>query len=224
VAELFLVRHAQASFGADDYDRLSELGHRQSRWLGEYFAERDIRFDRVVTGTLRRHRETLAGIAEGGAALADPIEHAGLNEYEAELLLRAWLAATGTPPPAPGTDRRDHFRVLREALQAWIDGGVDLSPHLAFADFVTGARAGLEVARADPDARRVLLVSSGGPIATLIASALGTDLRAMVNLNLQMGNAGFSEFRFNARVLHCVSFNNIPHMDAPGRREHVTYS
>ena len=41
MAELYLVRHAQASFGTDDYDRLSQLGHRQSRWLGEYLAEDD---------------------------------------------------------------------------------------------------------------------------------------------------------------------------------------
>ena len=31
---VYLVRHAQASFGARDYDRLSELGRQQARWLG----------------------------------------------------------------------------------------------------------------------------------------------------------------------------------------------
>jgi len=36
---VYLVRHAQASFGAQDYDRLSELGRQQARWLGGYFAE-----------------------------------------------------------------------------------------------------------------------------------------------------------------------------------------
>ena len=38
MAELYLVRHGQASFGAADYDRLSERGEQQSVWLGEYFA------------------------------------------------------------------------------------------------------------------------------------------------------------------------------------------
>ena len=36
---LYLVRHGQASFGADDYDQLSDLGHKQSVRLGEYFAQ-----------------------------------------------------------------------------------------------------------------------------------------------------------------------------------------
>ncbi len=31
MSELYLVRHAQASFGAANYDQLSDLGHQQSR-------------------------------------------------------------------------------------------------------------------------------------------------------------------------------------------------
>ena len=37
MSELHLVRHAQASFGSDNYDQLSDLGHRQSRLLGGHF-------------------------------------------------------------------------------------------------------------------------------------------------------------------------------------------
>ena len=33
---LYLVRHGQASFGADDYDQLSPLGQQQAVRLGEY--------------------------------------------------------------------------------------------------------------------------------------------------------------------------------------------
>ena len=39
---LHLVRHGQASFGADDYDKLSELGWQQSRRLGEYWRSKQI--------------------------------------------------------------------------------------------------------------------------------------------------------------------------------------
>jgi broad specificity phosphatase PhoE len=221
---MFLVRHAQASFGADDYDRLSELGHRQSQWLGEYFAERGIAFDRTITGTLRRHRETLEGMLAGGLSAAPAEAHAGLNEYVAEELLAAWLAVSGAQAPPSGADRREHFRMLREALAGWVEGSLPSPGHRSFVEFVADARAALDLARGDPKARRVLVVSSGGPIATLISSVLGTDLAAMVNLNLQMRNAGFSEFRFNQRVIHCVSFNNIPHMDSVERRDSITYS
>lgn len=224
MAELFLVRHAQASFGTDDYDRLSPLGHQQSRWLGEYFAERGMTFDLTVTGTLRRHRETLLGMRTGGMIAPESAEHPGLNEYESERLLSAWLAFKAIPSPASAGDRREHFRLLREALAAWVDDRLPLDDYLSFANFAAGAQAALTAVRSRRDARRVLIVSSGGPIATLISAVLGTELKAMVNLNLQMRNTGVSEFRFNERVVHCVSFNNIPHLDLVGRHESITYS
>ena len=46
---LYCIRHAQASFGSDNYDKLSDLGHGQSRHTGDWFARLGIRPD-------RRHR------------------------------------------------------------------------------------------------------------------------------------------------------------------------
>ena len=60
---LYLVRHGQASFGAADYDQLSELGQRQAERLGAYWAERGQGFDAVLMGSLKRHAQTWAGIA-----------------------------------------------------------------------------------------------------------------------------------------------------------------
>jgi len=67
---LYLVRHGQASFGADDYDQLSALGRRQSERLGQYLAQRDVRIDAAITGTLQRQRQTWDSICSGaGLAL-----------------------------------------------------------------------------------------------------------------------------------------------------------
>ena len=224
MAELILVRHGQASFGAKDYDRLSELGWRQSRWLGEYFAERGAAFDRIVLGSLRRHAETLTGIGEGmGCALAGD-EDARLNEYDSHALLRAHLK--GHPLPQGG-DRREHFRVLREAMYAWTDGtlegkpgGHPLEPFAEFRGRVLGALAGL---RGDA-AKRVLVVSSGGPISTILSEVLGMPARGVVDLNLQTRNTGISELQTGATRIHFVSFNNVPHLDRPDRAGALTYS
>jgi broad specificity phosphatase PhoE len=225
MAELVLVRHGQASFGADDYDKLSELGWRQSRWLGEYFAERGATFDRVLRGSLRRHTETLQGIAEGmgrphagmaGAALED----ARLNEYDSHALLQAHLK--GKPLPQ-GDDRREHFRILREAMYAWTDGTLAGAPHEPFAEFRGRVLAALGELRAGK-AKRVLVVSSGGPISTILAEVLGMPQRGVVDLNLQTRNTGISELQAGASRIHCVSFNNVPHLDRPERAGALTYS
>lgn len=221
MAELLLVRHAQASFGSDDYDRLSELGWKQARWLGEYFAARGIAFDLVVRGTLRRHAETLAGIGEGlGAALASEAQ-SGLDEYNSLSLLRAHVADAGSGPPGRGGDQRAHFRLLREALYAWADGSLEHEPFTAFR---AGVQAALAAIRHHRSARRVLVVSSGGPISTIIGEVMGLAPRKIVDLNLQMRNASISELRFNARAIHCVSFNSIPHLDRPDRPEAITHA
>jgi broad specificity phosphatase PhoE len=220
MAELVLVRHAQASFGADDYDRLSELGWRQSRWLGEYFAERGASFDRVLRGSLRRHAETLTGIAEGMGRPLEGTEDARLNEYDSHALLQAHLK--GGPMPQGG-DRREHFRVLREAMYAWTDGVLAGHPHEPFADFRGRVLASLAELRSGA-AKRVLVVSSGGPISTILAEVLGMPLRGVVDLNLQTRNTGITELQAGASRIHCVSFNNVPHLDRPDRAGALTYS
>ena len=45
VGNLYLIRHGQASFGADDYDVLSPVGVRQSQALGEHLAQLGVRLD-----------------------------------------------------------------------------------------------------------------------------------------------------------------------------------
>ena len=86
---LHLVRHGQASFGADDYDLLSPLGQRQALRLGEYWRERGQAFDAVYSGTLRRHDETLAGIVQGLGGAPAALRLPALNEYDSLALIRA---------------------------------------------------------------------------------------------------------------------------------------
>ena len=42
MSELILIRHAQASFGHENYDNLSKLGHDQAALLGSFFEKLNI--------------------------------------------------------------------------------------------------------------------------------------------------------------------------------------
>ena len=224
MAELILVRHGQASFGADDYDKLSELGWRQARWLGEYFREKGTVFDLHVRGSLRRHAETLVGIGQGMGRALPGEEDARLDEYDSQALLHAHLK--GKPMPRGG-DRREHFRILREAMYAWTDGSLAAAPgdapHEPFAQFRSRVLAVLATLRSGK-VKRVLVVSSGGPISTILAEVLGMPPRGVVDLNLQTRNTGISELQTGAIRIHCVSFNNVPHLERPERTGSLTYS
>ena len=65
---VLLIRHAQASFGTADYDVLSERGHAQVEALHRALTRRGIVADRVVTGSLRRQRDTGRPWSQGAGA------------------------------------------------------------------------------------------------------------------------------------------------------------
>ena len=59
MASIYVIRHGQASFGAANYDKLSELGCRQAEVLGHYLRECNIHFDAVYSGDLQRQQKAL---------------------------------------------------------------------------------------------------------------------------------------------------------------------
>lgn len=223
MAELYLVRHGQASLGADDYDQLSDVGEQQGIWLGEYFAQRDITFDRVMIGTLRRHAQTVDAIRRGIDVLPAQTEiHPGLDEYDFHALFRALgeqhapLAERATRSP------RDFFKALREVLQLWTEGALDgRAPETwqAFQQRIAAARAAIQ----QGNGGRVLVVSSGGVIAALTQQVLQAPAATAIALNMQIRNSSVSHYFFNRDTLHLSSFNGIGHLDDPQRRAFQTY-
>jgi len=91
MSELYLVRHAQACFGAANYDQLSDLGHRQSRYLGDYFKCRNLAFDQYIVGDMHRHHQTMDGICSAlDIDSSDRIILPGLNEYNFQQMMQAY--------------------------------------------------------------------------------------------------------------------------------------
>jgi broad specificity phosphatase PhoE len=219
---LYLVRHGQASFGAADYDRLSELGQRQCARLGAYLHERGLRFDGVLRGTLRRHEQSLQAIAAHLPGLPAAIEWPGLNEYDSDAVVRA-VHAGPVPPATTPEAYRAHFRLLRSGLEQWMAGTAQPHGMPSWPGFVAGVSSALDHVRARFDGH-VLLVSSGGPIATAVAHVLGAPPAAVIELNLRMRNSALTEFAFTPKRHMLVSYNTVPHLDHPERAEWVTYT
>ncbi|HMI74014.1 MAG TPA: histidine phosphatase family protein [Steroidobacteraceae bacterium] len=228
---IHVVRHGQAAFGTEHYDRLTEIGFTQARLLGGYFARRNIRFDAVFTGTLRRQTETAQGIFEGHPELGSrPLQETfpALDEYKPEAVM---MAFTGNfPAPAAAAARRDpvavrdHFRVLRDALLAWAEDRTQPEGMPVWQAFQDGAVAALvEARRRFPDGN-VLIVSSGGPIAAIVAAALNAPPATAVELNLRIRNSSLTEFASTPRRHHLVSFNGLPHLDTNPDPTLITYA
>ena len=222
---LYLVRHGQASFGAADYDQLSALGERQCVRLGEYFHARGMRFGAVLTGTLRRHAQSLAAIAQGLDGLPPPLVWPGLDEYDGKALIAAIHPeplARPVPTAAPEYFRQ-HFRLLREGLAQWMAGATAPAGMPSYAEFVAGVNGALDHVRREFDGD-VLVVSSGGPISTAIGQVLGTPHASTIDINMRIRNSAVSQLIFTPQRHMLLTYNTLPHLDGAQDAAMVTYA
>lgn len=222
MGQLYLVRHGQASLGADDYDQLSPLGMQQSQRLGEHWRAQGLKFDAVVTGALKRHAQTLAGIQQGMGTQHNALVWPGLNEYDSEAIIRAIHPGELVKPNTP-ENYKQHFRLLRDGLKQWMAGVVSPQGMPSYAEFSKGVTSALDHIRQSCDGN-VLLVSSGGPIATAVAHVLRTSPETSIELNLRIRNSAVSEFSFNPKRYHLMSFNHVTHLETPSHKDWITFA
>jgi broad specificity phosphatase PhoE len=211
MSTLYLVRHGQASFGTDDYDRLSATGREQIRLLGEYFAERGERIDRIYTGHLQRQRDAF-------------------DEYDSDTMLRQF-ADSLTPQqleeagwPALHNDRRRFQFFLERAARAWVEARIEAAQLLPWKQFQDRIVRGLDaVMRSEGRSKTLLVSTSGGVIGTAVAHVLGLANHLGIELNWAVHNASITRLMYNDGRVSLSMFNGLPHLDRPGRRELITY-
>lgn len=222
MAEILVIRHAQASFGAANYDVLSELGHRQSEALGRALLAQGVEgADHWIMGAQRRHRETLEGCAKGMGVECTPEIHAGLNEFDFKELLNARYRHTPAPE-GMHDDRKSHFRTLRDTVLAWQRGEV-VDPPESWDAFEARVRDALDLARAK-QGDRVMIFSSGGAISQMIRMVLGAPAAQQIELQLQMRNCAVNRFIAGRNSTFLHSYNETPHITAQTTAEMLTYS
>lgn len=231
MARLLLIRHGQASFGADDYDALSPAGHEQARVLGRSFAARGIRPGLVLRGGMRRHEDTVAGLLDGLGCSVPVAVDPDWNEFDFQHVVEvhrplyrdraAMMAELG------GTaDAARAFQEIFEAATArWASGNDDHEYAESFAAFRDRvARALATAVDRLREHRDLLVVSSGGPIAmvaTLLTAgpAAGTPTQATVwaALNRVTVNTGVTKLIAGRRGPSLSTFNEHQHLEADPR-------
>ncbi|MEO1308198.1 MAG: histidine phosphatase family protein [Pseudomonadota bacterium] len=216
MGEITLIRHGQASFGTDDYDRLSPLGHAQSAWLGEYIRSHGWHFDQVVRGGLRRHRETAEGILQH-LELPNPVEDRRFDEFHYDPLESQYLRETGSTAPQ---SRSDFLSSFPDVFCGWGEGrlGADQESYDAFETRVLTALDAATEAN-----RSTLIVSSGGVIGVILRRTLGLSLRSTADLLLNIHNASVHRLLLEDGQLRLSLFNASPHLDPRDRAHARTY-
>jgi broad specificity phosphatase PhoE len=231
MGRLLLIRHGQAAAFSDDSDRLTDLGVRQARVLGECFAAEKLAFDVVVKGSLRRHAQTEAEVAKvyGAAGLPWPAAHERpeWNEYDAGAIMSVLGDALQQKDPKfaqlvaefqaafEGPERNRFFQRMFESLMArWVSGDLLAEGVESFAIFHERVIVGLSQVLKEGGST-VAVFTSGGPIGTCVQHALKAPGETAVELNWRVRNASITEFVFGRGRLSLDSFNSVAHFVDP---------
>jgi broad specificity phosphatase PhoE len=224
MSRVYLVRHGQAAFGTDNYDRLTDTGTEQCRQLARHWRSIGRRVELVYSGTLRRQRESaeafVQAAAEEGNSLIPVRSLPGIEEYDYLALLAAHQG--GGSPPDTGIDRRAFHRLLSGALKAWAAGELrGVEPYPVFRDRCAAALAAL--LREAGRGRHAVLFGSAGSLAAAMQSALGLADWDLLRLKLTFFNSGVSSLLFDGEALTIESLNTVSHLEQPAFMQLITH-
>ena len=235
MSELILVRHGQASFGAESYDKLSDKGVEQVKILSQHWQALGERFDHIYSGTLLRQRETaqqLLPLVEGEPTAS--VQLTGFNEYNGDPLIRAHLrdmreaGDLSGPAQWPIQDERLFQKIFEKATARWIVDDLDPRDDIAdferWSDFKARVYAALdEVMARHGSGSRVIVSTSGGVIAMALQRVLNFPDDQVIATNWMVRNSAVSRIIYGRGKLSLTQFNNLAHLETPEKQQLITF-
>jgi broad specificity phosphatase PhoE len=233
VGILFLVRHAQASFLEQNYDKLSQVGEVQARLLGEYWAERNILFDRAAAGPRVRQRGTAEIVANvyhnADLNFPDVPPLSEFDEYQGEAVLEGSLPElletdhgirdlhAAYESSAASAERRATFQKLFEAvISRWISGAISPPGVEPWPEFCSRVDSGLKMFLSDGGrGERIAIFTSGGPIAIAMQRSLRLSPESALQMSWMSRNTSWSEFLYSKDRFTLSCFNSHGHIHDP---------
>ncbi|MCB9769302.1 MAG: histidine phosphatase family protein [Candidatus Omnitrophica bacterium] len=227
---LVLVRHGQASFLTDNYDRLSELGQKQARLLGEFWCDQSLKLDAIYAGELKRQIDSAEIVrevyAERGLPCPPLQRLPELNEYQAEEFLYNHLHELREIDPAldleyqafkEATEKQDRYRTYQRmfetAMRHWLGGAIQMERVESWKDFVARVESAIgQMTNPAGSGSHIAAFTSGGPIGVGMQYALNTTAETTLQLSWMVRNASLTTFLFTQGKFTLSSFNEIPHL------------
>jgi broad specificity phosphatase PhoE len=210
---LLLVRHGQASWGTEDYDRLSPLGEQQSRVLGAALSARGLRPDLLVRGGMLRHRQTAAAAVEGAGWDGELVEDAGWDEFDHV----STLTGARDLPELSDEPYDERVRRFEATIDRWASGRHDEDYHESFPAFQDRVDQAFRrtLARLEPKQTAVVF-TSGGPVAWVAATLADGGVPVWSRLSKVVVNASVTKVLVGRRGTSLISFNDHSHLEAAG--------
>ena len=231
MSRLFLVRHGQASFLEQNYDKLSTLGEAQARLLGAYWGQRRLAFQRIYAGPRARQMETARIVGEeykkDGLPWPEVQVFKQFDEYQGDWVMQASLDSLVETCPHVRELQQDFLRassvpekhrsfqkLFEVVIGKWVNGEIQVEDVEPWPEFCARVNHGLaQVCASNGGRENVAIFSSGGPIGVALQRALELSPENTLKVAWMARNCSFSEFLFSGERFTLSSFNELPHLD-----------
>lgn len=235
MSEIYFIRHGQASFGEENYDRLSPLGVRQAKCLAKHLAAIGKSFDGVYHGEMERQqntaREFINHYASKGLAVRAPVVSSAFNEYDSFTVWQALIPEMLADDPAIAedlakipADQKAFQRVFVPLMARWITGKYKADGIPRWEEFTRRVKQGVEALMVRHGAnKRLVVFTSVGPIIVTVKTALGlSDIKAL-EISWQLLNASITRIKYNSHGMMLAGFNEVTHLELEGDEGLITY-
>ena len=235
MSEIYLFRHGQASFGEENYDRLSPNGVKQSQILGRHLVQTGKSFDAIYFGEMERQQKTAQEFidccSKNQLATPQPVISEAFNEYDSFAVWQALVPELTQEDPSIAKDAADiagdkkaFQQVFSKVMNRWISGSYRASGIPNWNDFKQRVRQGLAELIARQGARKqIAIFTSGGPISVVVQAALDLTDPKTLDVSWQLMNASITRIKYNRRGIMLAVFNDVTHLELAGDERLLTY-
>jgi len=227
MASLYLIRHGQASFGAENYDSLSDLGKDQCRRLGVWWRERGHAPTRVLVGPMVRHRQSAEAFMASFEQSLDMVTLEGLAEFDHENVLevyrpdfsdKAVMANFIASSPRP---RQAFHHIFTEAVSRWHDGRFDGEYNESWPHFRGRVLDAFDQLR--NEGGDAMVFTSGGVVSVMVQKVLSLTDANCFAINATIHNSSVTRMRYRTDETSLHSFNSTAHLDVHNDASLLTY-
>jgi broad specificity phosphatase PhoE len=235
MSTIYMVRHGQASFGKENYDRLSPMGSKQSRLLADFFLRTGLTFDALYSGAIDRQRQTVREIIslydESGQGMPEPKVMTEFDEYDSKAIVTAEIDGLIAEDQTIArdlnhmyTDKKAFQRVFEKVMLRWVTGLYDKPGVETWAEVQRRVRAGFaRVMEENGRNKLILVIASGGTISAAVQFALGISNVETIQLSWQIVNTSVTRFMYNNQRITLQSFNAFSHLELSKQSDLITY-
>ncbi|WP_180191433.1 histidine phosphatase family protein [Acinetobacter sp. YH01006] len=220
---IYLIRHGQASFGAESYDKLSPNGELQAKLLGRYFDEILKEAPYVVAGSMQRHQQTAQLALAECFPESEPVTDSAWNEFNHQQVFAQYEPRFNQPEllkedvSQHANPRAYLSKIFEGAIERWTGGNYHHEYEESWPDFKQRVETALQHLcddLAEKKPRYAVVFTSGGVISVAAGKILGLSPNKTFALNWAITNTSMTTLRLVGNQPQLLSLNEHHYIKA----------